>query len=373
MIIRIEDLKNISSTVLSSISSNSLMTASNILEVASRDKNLILKISTGESLIEIIVPQDEVCDLNATVDAEMFFKLIEKTTSSTIELSVDNNCLKVRSNGVYKFPIIYNRDQMIHCTDIEIPTVTASSTLNTDILYSIYRYNSREVGKTNVVNPIQKLYYVDQEGCITFTQGACINNFHLDSPLQVLLSEKIVKLFKLFEPNTSVTLEIGPYPISEEIIQTRMRLKSDSIIITAILFSNEQMINSIPIDVIREMAQDEYPYNIVVNKANLLNALNRLILFSEHTALNTFGIFTFQGNKLKIEDINKVNYEDLIIDSSNIADTSIYKTTFDLVEWKNKLSSCISNHVTVKIGNNKAGLLLEKNIIYIIPECSENE
>lgn len=372
MIVRIEDLKDISSVILSSIGSSSLTTASNILELISQDKSLILKVSTGESLIKINIPQDEECKLNATIDAEMFFKLIEKTTSSTVELSMGDNYLKVKSNGTYKFPIIYNRDRMIHCTDIDIPTITATSTFNTDILYSISKYNTREVGKGNIVNPVQRLYYVDQEGCVTFTQGACVNNFHLDSPLQILLSEKIVKLFKLFKPDTPVTVSIGPYPISDEIIQTRMRISSDSISIEAILLSNEQMINSIPVDIIRKMAQDEYPYNIVVNKVNLLNALNRLILFSEHMASNTFGVFTFKGNEIRIDDTSSVNYEELTVDSSNIGETSFYKATFDLVEWKNKLSSCTSNHITLKIGNNKAGLLLEKNIVYIIPECSEN-
>lgn len=373
MIIRIEDLKDISSTVLSSISSNSLVTASNILELVSRDKNLTLKISTGESLIEINIPQDEECTLDATIDAEMFFKLIEKTTSSTVELSMGDNCLKVRSNGTYKFPILYNRDKMLHCENIDIPTVTVSTSFNTDILYSIAKYNSKEVGKGTVVNPVQRLYYIDQEGCVTFTQGACVNNFHLDSPLKILLSEKIVKLFKLFSPDTSVKVEVGPYPISEEIIQTRTRFSSENISITAILLSNEQMINSIPVDIIRGMSQEDYPYNVVVNKVNFLSALNRLILFSEHLVSNTFGVFTFEGNKIRIDDTGSVNYEELIADSSNIGEASSYKATFDLVEWKNKLSSCTSNHVTLKIGNNKAGLLLEKNIIYIIPECSSSE
>ena len=46
-----------------------------------------------------------------------------------------------------------------------------------------------------VSNPIQRLYYMDERGAVTFTSGACINNFTLEKPVKILLNNKLVKLF----------------------------------------------------------------------------------------------------------------------------------------------------------------------------------
>lgn len=370
MVIRTEDLKNISSILLSSLASTSLTPNSNLLELSTQGTSLILKMSTGELYVEIKLPQDGEYTLNATFDAELFLKLIEKITSEALELTVCDNYLSVcGGGGDYKFPLLYSGEEMFHIPGLELPTITAVAPLTSEVLQSIYKYNTREVGKGAGINPIQKLYYIDQEGCITFTQGACVNNFTLESPLQILINEKVVKLFKLFEPSTAISLSVGPYPVTDEIIQTRVRFESDLISITAILPDNDKMVNSMPSSVIRQKAREEYPFNVVVDRSLLIEAINRLLLFSKGLNANVFGHFTFSSGDITIEDVVSTNHETIPVDSSSITDTP-YATTFDLVEWKNKLASCTSSHVTLKVGAAKAGLILEKNVIYVLPECS---
>lgn len=370
MIIRIEDLKGISSVLLSSITSGSLVAGSNILELASQDYDLILKVSMGESYVEIKIPQDEVSDLNATVDAELFLKLIEKITSEAVTLEVVDNSLVVKGSGVYKFPLIYPDENMLHVTPIELPDVTATTPLTSDILYSIHKYNTREIGKGAGVNSIQKLYYIDQEGCITFTQGACVNDFLLEAPLQILIGEKVVKLFKLFEPDTPITLSVGPYPVQDGVIQTRVQFKSKTISIAAILPDNDKMVNSMPSHIIRQKAREEYPFNIVVDKNLLIDAINRLLLFSRGLSIGIFGKFTFSKDSITVEDVVSTNHETVPVDSSSVAD-SPYVAVFDLTDWKNKLASCTSSHITLKVGAASAGLILEKNVTFVLPECSD--
>lgn len=371
MIIRTEDLKNISSILLSSLASPSLTSNSNLLELCAQGTDLIVKMTTGELYVEIKLPQDEMCNLNTTIDAELFLKLVEKMTSEALELTAQDTCLEVSGNGgEYKFPLVYNGGEMFHIPKLDLPVITASAPFTAEILQSIYKYNTREVGKGTGINPIQKLYYIDQEGCITFTQGACVNNFTLTAPLQILIGEKVVKLFKLFEPNATITLSVGPYSITDEIIQTRVRFESELISITAILPDNDKMVNSMPSEVIRKKAREEYPFNIVVDRGLFMDAVNRLLLFSKGLSANVFGQFTFSAESITIEDVVSSNRETVPVDSSSITD-SPYTVVFDLIEWKNKLASCTSSHVTLKVGAANAGLILEKNVVYVLPECSE--
>ena len=75
---------------------------------------------------------------------------------------------------------------------------------------------------------------MDEKGAITFTNGACVNSFTLEQPVKLLFNNRLVKLFKLFK-DESVKFTIGYDPISDDIIQTKVRFATSDIIITAIL------------------------------------------------------------------------------------------------------------------------------------------
>ena len=50
--------------------------------------------------------------------------------------------------------------------------------VDSEVLKSISHYNVKELAKGIIINPdIQKLHYVDEKGALTFTTGACVNNF----------------------------------------------------------------------------------------------------------------------------------------------------------------------------------------------------
>ena len=61
------------------------------------------------------------------------------------------------------------------------------------------------------------MYYVDNEGAITFTSGACVTKFDLAGDIKLLFNQRLVKLFKLFK-NTKVHFTVGNTNISEDII-----------------------------------------------------------------------------------------------------------------------------------------------------------
>ena len=364
MIIKTDLIKPACATILSAVDSADVSMITETLEIISRDNVLYLNVTNREYFTQVKVQIDECIDFHATVNATLFLKLIPQITTEEIELNVVNNCLEVKANGVYKFPLIFEGDKLLELPKIKIENVTSEFTINSSILHSILNYNSKELNKKAFSKLVQRYYYVDDKGCITFTSGACVNNFDLPNPVKILLSQKIVKLFKLFDGDVLFTL--GYDEISDDIVQTKVKFECNNIVLTAILSCDDSLINSVPVNTIREMAVDDYKYSIVLNRDAILQAINRLLLFSSS---RTYGNFKFNEDSMEIS-LNGVSTETI----SYCNDTHVndeYNASIDLIDVKLTLENCSENYITLNFGNNRSVVVIRNNIYNVIPEVME--
>ena len=134
------------------------------------------------------------------------------------------------------------------------------TSISTEFKENLLKYNSKELLKRSCQTEVQKLYYVDEEGCVTFSSGACVTEFSLPKKVKLLLSDKIVKLTSLFKGDT-IVFTIGQDIVGKDIVQTKVRFADKDIRITAILVSNDRLISRVPVAGIRKRAFDEYNYN----------------------------------------------------------------------------------------------------------------
>ena len=107
----------------------------------------------------------------------------------------------------------------------------------------------------------KSVYYMDENGAVTFTTGACVNSFTLEQPVKVLLNDRLVKLFKLFK-GEKVKFTLGYDAISDEIIQTKVKFETSDVTITAILSCDDSMLRQFPVNAVRGRADATYPYSI---------------------------------------------------------------------------------------------------------------
>ena len=213
------------------------------------------------------------------------------------------------------------------------------------------------------------MYYVDEKGAITFTTGACINNFTLEKPVKLLLTNKIVKLFKLFKGN-NVHFTLGYDSISKDIIQTKVKFESDSVAITAILSCDDSMINSVPVTAIRNRADfSNYKYSVTFNKELITETINRLLLFTFNSKfLNASGKFEFNTDSVTITDVSGENGESISYnnDTSNVLEP--YTAILDLNDLKMVLDTCTEQYVTFMFGDEQAVIICRGNIVNVVPE-----
>lgn len=372
MILSTKTFKEVCSTVLSATDSSELSTLTETLELKTVGKTLLLNITNKEYYCSVKFELDHEEEFHATVNANLFLKLVAQITAENIKLTIYDTYVELVGNGVYKIPLIFDGDALLELPEIVINNKTATMPISGTILQSILNYNSKELLKGTVAKPVQKMFYVDEEGCITFTSGACVNSFALAQPIKLLLTSRLVKLFKLFK-NDMVTFTLGYDALSNGIIQTKVCFETSSIKLTSILSCDDTLLNSVPVKAIRGRANNAYAYSVSLNRQELIDAINRLLLFSagygSRQTVKPYSLFEFDGNKVTIWDANKENMETLIFEN-NLTLATPYSMTLDLIDFKTVLDGCTEQSILLNFGDHKAAVLVRGNIKNVIPEVN---
>lgn len=364
MIIKSELFKNYCSTILGAVDSDGISSITETLEIVTVGKVMQLNVTNQDYYVRVNIKMDHEELFHATVDANLFLKLVSQTTSENIELNITNKTLVFKGNGVYNIPLIYNNDTLLNLPEITLNNVTSKFNMHGDILHSINAFNSKQLLKGTISQPVQKYFYMDQEGAITFTTGACVNSFTLPEPIKVLFNTKLVKLFSLLK-GREVVFELGHDALTDDIIQTKIRISCDEIEIRAILACDDTMLNSVPAAAIRSRSNFEYPYTVVMDKNILLQAVNRLSLFICDN-VKPYVTFNFT-DRLTISSDTQSNNEEIRF--INAADCD-YSCTVDINDFKSTIQNLTEAHITIKFGNQKCLVITSGAISNIIPECS---
>lgn len=370
IIIRTDELKDICSKILTAVDDSDLTVVTETLQLKTTNNTLILAVTNKEYFVEIRTSlTGEVGEFNATVNAKLFLKLISQITTETIEFNTIDNVLVIKGNGTYKLPLIFDGDKLLELPRIDIVNPTVNMPIESENLLSILQYNSKELTKGSIVRPVQKMYYLDEKGCITFTTGACVNNFNLPKQVSVLLNSKLVKLFKLFKEG-SVDFTLGYDAISDDTIQTKVKFENASVSITSILSCDDTLLRQVPVAGIRARVDDTYENQINISKDALIQTINRLMLFVQNgtrEVIRPYSKFEFKKNEVVIWDAKRENCE-VVSYVGGEANNSNYVAVIDLTDLKLTLESCTESCVTMKYGNQQAIVISRGNVSNVIPE-----
>lgn len=354
-----KEFKDVAKKILESVDTKSISTVTDVVELVTANGNLYFNVTNQEYYVSIKFPVGETDSLHATVNANLFLKLIDKTTSEYVELKVVNNTLVVKGNGDYKLPIISDNStgEMVVLPTIDLDNIVAELEVPAETLNSLITYNSKEINK-EAKNPAQSMYYMDDAGAVTFAWGACVNSFELSKPIKVLFKDRMVKLFKLFKSG-DVHFEMAEDKISETITQVKVAFTAGNIRLTAITGCNNELLNAFPADKIRARATKEYPNNISLNKSDVATAVDRLLLFIS-TDAKPYSVMEFNADNVVIYDNNKEQKEIVPYESGTLAVPFEFK--LDLSAFKRVVDSC-SDSVRISFGEDKAIIVSVKDSI----------
>lgn len=370
MLIKTKEFKEVAANIAVAVNDN----AGN-LELVVKDGNLRLNVTNKEYYVSKVFPLENPEDFRAVVDAKLFLDLVACISSETFEVKTKDNTVVIKSGkSNYKLPMIYENDIFAEIKPIIIGNVTANMKISKDILYSILNVNSVEVKKASVdANELQKLYYVDETGCFTFTTGACLNKFELEKPIKMLLNDRVVKLFKLFKED--VTFFYGVDALADGAAQTKVAFTTPDTYVSAIINCDDVLLNKIqgPCTVTKNFINTVYSNKLVLSANDLAEAIGRLTMFTKNSISgqnmkSVPATVTLTEDELTITD-SLENSEVVAIEAGSVVDTS-YSFIINIVDLKSVLDACKNEHITLNCGNHKSVIITHSSgkIFNLIPE-----
>ena len=352
------------------------------LELAAKDTTLFLRVTNREYYAAVKFDLDAPTDFRAVVDANLFLNLISGINTDEFELTINDTNVAVKAGkSSYKLAMIYENDQLMKLPVIKLDQkqITVSMMISQDILTSILNVNGREIQKAKRldVNELQKYYYIDESGCFTFTTGACVNSFTLEKPIKLLLTDKVVKLFKLF--NSDVLLSYGHLLNTDGSLQPIVTFQTEDIYVASRLLSDDTCIHKIkaPCDAMKNLVKEPYDHNLVLSASELSAAIGRLLMFHKNSVAKADLSFVpatieFTNTELTISDISGENKEAITIENGSVTPGG-YTMGINLIDFKSVLDSCKNEHITMNCGNKKSIIITRGPISNVIAETKTKE
>jgi len=374
MIIKTKDFAEVANKIKEAVSLDE--NAAN-LEVIAKGTSLFLNVTNREFYVSVKYELATETNFAATVDASLFLDLVSQITKEDFNLDIEDKALVVSSGkSKYKLPMIYNNDKLMSLPVISIVNKTVEMPISYDILDSILTVNSKELAKVKKldVNELQKMYYIDETGCFTFTTGACVNSFTLEKPVKLLLNERIVKLFKLFKED--VLFSLGQDPLPNGTTRTKITLETPTVYLAAIITCDDVLIHKVqsPCNATKRFLDEAYSHHVVLAAKEVSAAISRLLLFTKNSVDKANLAFVpahiiVDNDELVIRDKFN-NIETVTVENGSFVD-GCYEMDVNIADIKLITDSCKGEHITMNCGNHKSVVFVRGNISNLIPEAKQ--
>lgn len=371
MIVRTDVFKEICTKILAAVDTSVNTPITGTIALTAKEGLFCVVCTNMRYYVEVRTEVDIESQFEAAINAGAFLKLISQVTTEVVEMSLKDTYLLVKANGTYKFPLVYDGENLLRLPTIEVGDVVCRVEVPTSALSSMLTYNMKELNKSKgqVQNTAQRMFYLDQHGCITHTAtGACINTFELSEPFKILIPQQVVKLFKLFKDD-NVALTVGEAQVTADITQVRIKLETPSVTLSAALPFDSRMLDEVPAEILRSKAAAAYPYFATFEKSDFVAAINRLLAVS-HTELSfgSYGELLFSPTELTLLDVREDN-TDKVFYTGEVQLDQDYSAVVDLEDLKLTLEACSEQYVTLYFGDSKAIVVSRAGVKNLIPEA----
>ena len=354
MKIKTEILKEMVSKAIKGASNNKMIPISSLIGIEYLDDTLTLMTTDGSNQLRVIETEvslgitEKQDNFYTIVNADLFAKLVGKTTKEYIELDNNENYLDFKGNGNYKLDIAINEEgEMVKFPDIKSKDLKNPISISIEKLKTNLNILKPSVAKTMELPYLTGIYLSNR--CVaTDRQMMCyIQNDLLEEP--ILIPSEVVELLDLLEGET-VDLykeENTLYFITNKIIIVGKELEGK---------------NEYPVNQIGEVVNQKYENQVQVNKQELLEVLDRMALFvSDYDKNGVYLDFKKEGLILRSQ---KSNAEELVEIKNTIEKE--FNCLIDIEMLKTQVQNIDDEFVTICYGQEISIKLLNKDTITVI-------
>ena len=340
-----------------------------LMELSVKDNVFYIKTTNNTYFLTLNIKNVECDSFHAVVNAKFFAQLISKITTQSICLYVDGNKLVVEGNGTYNLelrfgsgdaPIVFPQQEFDR--NVEVVHLDSLQVKNILSLNKSCKAKGRESGQYYD-------YYMDSERVLTMSDDrACLNKVKVfNTP--VLVSPELFDLVPLVSDLNGVNVQSNLKNI-DEVNHTIMLFTSD----WGSLYGVSDMqfgVEEFMAERIVEAMSDKLPHEATINRTLLLNALDRICLFTQIFGNNVVEInLNNEGIILKSHISNSVESIKFI---QPIANVEPITAKIDGESLKEVINSCTKEDLTLNFGNDKDLYINCDNVTQVVTFYAENE
>ena len=338
---------------------NNLIPITSMIGIKLSDGKLRLLTTDMTNTLCIIIDKVAGDEMDITVDADKFGKLIAKITSEDIDLSVKDDVLFVKANGTYKIPLISDEEGLISFPDIndlsEIKEVDCKTKLSS--VMQAYNINKSALAKT-LENPALTGYYCGDTVISTDANVITFNQFKMfDIENPILISAQQMQLLTL---NTKEDIEVY-------IGKTGIQFVTEDVIIDGSIMEG---IEDFPAEEVNAYLGEAFTSMCKVPKDLLIGILDRLSLFIEPYDKNG-AYFTFTRKGINIHSKKDASTE--VINYVESKDFEPFVCCVDIPMLKEQLQANPDDTVKICYGNENALKIESVKVTQVIALLEDEE
>lgn len=361
MILKTEELKNAVNKSVKGAGFNNLFPVTSMMGI-NKEKNQLQLVTTDMTntlTVKVCTVSD---DINITVDADKFSKLVSKLTSDETELIVEDTNLVIKANGTYKLPINVDENGIVELNSPKAPNVdVAGGAMSLETIKQLR--NSNKSSLEEFSEKLDDQYYLSSYYCgtdNTTTTNRFIATFSKKSITQtpILLPIKMVDLICLSD-NDKVYKRID-----KDVIQ----LFTDDI---SIISKDIEDVSEYPINSIKTLLSEDFEYSCTVDKSELLSSIDRLCLFIDPYDDNEL-VFKFDTDNINITNKASNSSESIKCEPDN-SSSEPFRCVANAYEFISLLSSITTKEIVISYGNENALKIESEETTHILSLTDEDE
>lgn len=359
-------ITNLLKSIKTSLGVKTFYDYSNYLSIMPYNNVLLIKTYPTNSVCEFALDCENL-DIEfkeVTVSAETFINMLLAMTSEEIDVFIEEENggqnVVVKGDGTFVFATV----EGITVPNIHMKQEAEERILTTEQIRNILTFNKSVVDSEYALDIKQKQYYFTKDNCFTFSSGACSTPLTFEEDFDLILSNDVVNLFKIFNDNVDkVFITVG---VDDENQKTIIANCDDISIITHVAIS-DSINDIIPINAIRERLEKEYDTYFDISVKSFLSTLNRIKLINKEQGLPVV-LVKVKSDSVEVSDVKETSAKEIVPCTGSFKE--VYSMKLELNQLYTIINSYSTDTVRIAYGDNTAILITDtdKTIRNIMPE-----
>lgn len=338
-------------------SNNKMIPITSLMEISSDIAGLTLTTTDATNWLKISNNKSDGTVFYVVVPVDIFSKLVSKTTSENITLTLKENSLEVKGNGTYSIDLPLDENgNLIRFPSLSFENISADGNIKTADVKKILNYNRVALAETMEV-PCLTGYYCGKDAVISTDSFKVCNNKVQLLHKPALIPTELMNLLAIVDEEEIIVNRDG----------SKILFQTPTVAISGVELEG---IEDYPIDAIDSFINTEFTSNCVLNKQALLNVLDRLSLFIASYDNNTLSmVFTNEGVIISSKRTNGTE----LIKYENVENFKDFVCNIDIELFRSQVHAQEGEFVNLWFGHQRVIKMVCGNITQIVALLEINE